>query len=40
MMKVGQDIYAHAGDAEKPAEWSTEEKKNDDGSVEADVEEK
>ena len=35
MMKVGQDIYAHAGDAEKPAE----EKKNDDGSVEADVEE-
>lgn len=40
MMKVGQDIYAHAGDAEKPAEWSTEEKKNDDGSVEAEVEEK
>ncbi len=36
MMKVGQDIYAHAGDAEKPAE----EKKNDDGSVEAEVEEK
>lgn len=36
MMKVGQSIYAHAGDAEKPGE----EKKNDDGSVEADVEEK
>ena len=36
MMKVGQDIYAHAGDAEK----SAEEKKNDDGSVEAEVEEK
>lgn len=36
MMKVGQSIYAHAGDAEKPAE----EKKNDDGSVEAEVEEK
>ncbi len=35
MMKIGQAIYAHAGDAEKP----TEEKKNDDGSVEADVEE-
>lgn len=40
MMKVGQDIYAHAGEAEKPAEESTEEKKNDDGSVEAEVEEK
>lgn len=39
-MKVGQDIYAHAGEAEKPAEESTEEKKNDDGSVEAEVEEK
>lgn len=36
MMKIGQAIYAHAGDAEKPAE----EKKNDDGSVEAEVEEK
>lgn len=36
MMKVGQAIYSHAGDAEKPGE----EKKNDDGSVEADVEEK
>jgi len=36
MMKVGQAIYAHAGDAEaKP-----EDKKNDDGSVEAEVEEK
>lgn len=34
MMKVGQAIYAHAGDA-KP-----EDKKNDDGSVEAEVEEK
>lgn len=37
MMKIGQAIYAHAGDA-KPE--GTEEKKNDDGSVEADVEEK
>ena len=36
MMKIGQAIYAHAGDA-KPE--GTEEKKNDDGSVEADVEE-
>lgn len=36
MMKVGQDIYAHAGDAEK----KDEAKKNDDGSVEAEVEEK
>lgn len=36
MMKVGQAIYAHAGDPEK----KDEEKKNDDGSVEADVEEK
>ncbi len=36
MMKIGQAIYAHAGDPEKAAE----EKKNDDGSVEADVEEK
>jgi hypothetical protein len=36
MMKVGQDIYAHAGDAEKKDET----KKNDDGSVEAEVEEK
>ena len=35
MMKVGQAIYAHAGDPEK----KDEEKKNDDGSVEADVEE-
>lgn len=35
MMKIGQAIYAHAGDAEKPSE----EKKNDDGSVEAEVEE-
>ena len=34
MMKVGQAIYAHAGDA-KP-----EEGKNADGSVEAEVEEK
>ncbi len=36
MMKVGQSVYAHAGDPEK----KDEEKKNDDGSVEADVEEK
>ncbi len=37
MMKIGQAIYAHAGDA-KPEEAG--EKKNDDGSVEAEVEEK
>ncbi len=36
MMKIGQAIYAHAGD---PAAAPTEEKKNDDGSVEAEVEE-
>ncbi len=36
MMKIGQAIYAHAGD---PAATPTEEKKNDDGSVEAEVEE-
>lgn len=36
MMKVGQSVYAHAGDPEK----KDEEKKNDDGSVEAEVEEK
>lgn len=36
MMKIGQAIYAHAGDPEK----KEEEKKNDDGSVEAEVEEK
>ena len=36
MMKIGQAIYAHAGD---PAATPAEEKKNDDGSVEADVEE-
>ena len=35
MMKVGQAIYSHAGDPAK-----AEEKKNDDGSVEAEVEEK
>ncbi len=35
MMKIGQAIYSHAGDPEK-----AEEKKNDDGSVEAEVEEK
>ena len=34
MMKIGQAIYSHAGDPAK-----TEEKKNDDGSVEAEVEE-
>jgi hypothetical protein len=34
MMKIWQSIYAQAGE-EKP-----EEKKNDDGSVEAEVEEK
>ncbi len=36
MMKVGQAIYAHAGDPEKAGEA----KKNEDGSVEAEVEEK
>jgi molecular chaperone DnaK len=36
MMKIGQAIYSHAGDPEK----KDEEKKNDDGSVEAEVEEK
>lgn len=41
MMKVGQSIYAHAGDAEgKGPETSSGWQKNDDGSVEADVEEK
>ncbi len=35
MMKVGQAIYSHAGDPAK-----AEEKKNEDGSVEAEVEEK
>ena len=40
MMKVGQDIYAHAGDADKTPEGETTEKKNDDGSVEAEVDEK
>ena len=35
MMKIGQAIYSHAGDPEK-----AEEKKNEDGSVEAEVEEK
>lgn len=34
MMKIGQAIYSHAGDEK------TEEKKNDDGSVDAEVEEK
>ena len=41
MMKIGQAIYAHAGDPEK---WSPETssgwQKNEDGSVEAEVEEK
>jgi hypothetical protein len=40
MMKIGQAIYSHAGDPEKTPEWETTEKKNDDGSVEAEVEEK
>jgi molecular chaperone DnaK len=39
MMKIGQAIYAHAGDPEKAPEGETTEKKNDDGSVEAEVEE-
>ncbi|GAB0174142.1 MAG: molecular chaperone DnaK [Candidatus Altimarinota bacterium] len=38
MMKIGQAIYSHAGDPEKKDEAG--EKKNDDGSVEAEVEEK
>ena len=37
MMKIGQAIYSHAGDPEKGPDA---EKKNDDGSVEAEVEEK
>jgi molecular chaperone DnaK len=40
MMKIWQAIYAHAGDPEKTPEADTTEKKNDDGSVEAEVEEK
>jgi hypothetical protein len=40
MMKIGQAIYSHAGDPEKTPEGETTEKKNDDGSVEAEVEEK
>ncbi|MBP9812314.1 molecular chaperone DnaK [Candidatus Gracilibacteria bacterium] len=40
MMKIGQAIYSHAGDPEKSQEGETTEKKNDDGSVEAEVEEK
>ena len=40
MMKVGQDIYAHAGDNDgKGPETSSGWQKNDDGSVEAEVEE-
>lgn len=39
MMKIGQAIYAHAGDPAATPEAGAE-KKNDDGSVEADVEEK
>lgn len=37
-MKIGQAIYAHAGDPAATPEAGAE-KKNDDGSVEADVEE-
>jgi molecular chaperone DnaK len=41
MMKIGQAIYAHAGDNEgKGPETSSGWQKNDDGSVEAEVEEK
>ncbi len=40
MMTVGQGIYAHAWDPAAAATPEGEEKKNDDGSVEADVEEK
>ncbi len=39
MMKIGQAIYAHAGDPAATPEADATEKKNDDGSVEADVEE-
>ena len=39
MMKIGQAIYAHAGDPAATPEADTTEKKNDDGSVEAEVEE-
>ena len=40
MMKIGQAIYSHAGDPEKAPEADATEKKNEDGSVEAEVEEK
>ena len=41
MMKIGQAIYAHAGDPKAETDTQTEtQKKNDDGSVEAEVEEK
>ena len=40
MMKIGQAIYAHAGDPAATPEADATEKKNDDGSVEAEVEEK
>ncbi len=42
MMKIGQAIYAHAGDPEKKDESATADasRKNEDGSVEAEVEEK
>ncbi len=40
MMKIGQAIYSHAGDPEKGPETSSGWQKNEDGSVEAEVEEK
>lgn len=40
MMRVGQAIYAHAGDAPADGASSESDKKNDDGSVDAEVEEK
>jgi hypothetical protein len=39
MMKIGQDIYAQPGAEGAPADWAAgEEKKDDDGVVDAEVE--
>ena len=39
MMKIGQDIYAQPGAEGAPADWAgTDEKKDDDGVVDAEVE--
>jgi hypothetical protein len=39
MMKIGQAIYAHMQEIQPLPQQAGAEKKNDDGSVEADVEE-